>query len=59
MRLITRFDAASRSTPELLTLHTEALRAFASAARGSIERSNALASLHNIEAELAVRSLGL
>lgn len=59
MRLITRFDAASRSTPELLALHTEALRAFASAARGSQERSNALASLHNIEAELAVRPLTL
>jgi hypothetical protein len=55
MRLITRFDAASRSTPELLALHTEALRAFATAARGSQERSNALASLHNIECELATR----
>ena len=56
MRLITRFDAASRSTPELLALHTEALRAFASAARGLQQRSNALASLHNIECELAVRT---
>lgn len=55
MRLITRFDAASRSTSELLALHTEALRAFTTAARGSQERSNALASLHNIETELAAR----
>lgn len=55
MRLITRFDAASRSTPELHALHTQALKAFASAARGSQERSNALASLHNIEDELAAR----
>jgi hypothetical protein len=55
MRLITRFDVASRSTPELLALHTQALRAFTTAARGSQERSNALASLHNIETELAAR----
>ena len=55
MKLITRFDAASRSTPELLALHTETLRAFTSAARGSQERRDALASLHNIECELAVR----
>lgn len=56
MRLITRFDAASRSTPELHALYTEALRAFTTAARGSQVRSNALASLHNIENELATRS---
>jgi hypothetical protein len=59
MRLITRFDAASRSTAELHALLREAFNAFASAPRGSIERSNALASLHNIEAELAVRPPGL
>ena len=59
MRLITRFDAASRSTAELHARLREAFNAFASAPRGSIERSNALASLHNIEAELAVRPPGL
>lgn len=59
MKLITRFQAASRSTPELHALYREAFNAFAFAPRGSIERSNALASLHNIEAELAVRPPGL
>lgn len=56
MRLITRFDAASRSTPELLALHTKALRSFASATRGSQERRNALISLDSIESELAARA---
>ncbi len=59
MRLITRLDAASRSTAELHALLREAFNAFAAASRGSIERSNAMASLHNIEAELAVRPPGL
>lgn len=55
MKLITRFNAASRSNAELHVLLREAFNAFASAPRGSIERSHALASLHNIEAELARR----
>ena len=59
MRLITRFNAALCSTAELHALLREAFNAFASAPRGSIERSNSLASLHNIEAELAVRPPGL
>jgi hypothetical protein len=57
MRLITRFDAASCSTPELLALHTEALRAFATAARGSQERRDALVSLESIEVVLSTRSM--
>lgn len=56
MNLITRFNAARRTTCELHGLHSEALRAFAVAARGSEERRIALASLENIEAELATRN---
>ena len=59
MKLVTRFEAASRSTAELHGLLREAFNAFAAAARGSQERHNALQSMHNIEAELAVRAPGL
>ena len=59
MKLITRFEAASRSTTELHALRTQAMRAFASAARGSENRRKALASLEAIEAELVVRPNGL
>jgi hypothetical protein len=55
MKLISRFEAASRSTSELYALHEKAYVAFANAARGSIERRDALTSLQNIEAELAMR----
>lgn len=55
MKLISRFDAATRSTTELHALHTQAMQAFAMAARGSQIRSEALASLEAIEAELATR----
>ena len=55
MKLITRFEAASRNTGELNGLYREAFNTIASAKRGSIERRNALASLENIEAELALR----
>ena len=48
MKLVTRFEAASRSTAELHGLLREAFNAFAAAPRGSIERDNALASMHNI-----------
>lgn len=58
MKLITRFEAATRSTTELHALHTEALRAFATAARGSDTRRNALAMLDVIETELAARPEG-
>ena len=59
MKLITRFAAASRSTSELHALYREAFNAFAHAPRGSAERTNALASIQNIEAELAFRTPGL
>ena len=59
MKLFTKFDAASRSKTELHALKHKTLLAFASAARGSEDRRNALASLEAIEAELAVRPPGL
>ena len=49
MRLITSFEAASRSMPELLAIHTEALRAFASAARGSQERSTSCTPVRSLK----------
>lgn len=55
MKLITRFEAAKRSTPELHGLLREAFNALAAAPRGSHEREIALASQRNIEAELASR----
>ncbi len=59
MLLVSRFEAASRSTPELHGLLTKAFNAFANAPRCSQERRNALASMRNIEDELATRAPGL
>jgi len=55
MKLVSRFEAASRSTSELHGLFKEAFHAFAAASRGSEDRRAALSSLKNIEAELASR----
>jgi hypothetical protein len=59
MKLVTRFEAASRSTLELHGLLREALNALAAAPRGSVERQCALETMHNIETELASRAPGL
>ena len=59
MKLVSRFEAASRSTAELHGLLTGAFNAFASAPRSSQERCDALASMRNIEDELAARGPGL
>ena len=59
MKLVTRFEAASRSTQELRGLLRAAFNAFAAAPRGSIERQCALESMHNIETELASRAPSL
>ncbi|CUJ30099.1 hypothetical protein [Cognatishimia activa] len=56
MKLISRFEAASRSTAELHGLLTEAFNTFAVAPRGSQQRQDALQSMRNIEDELAVRT---
>lgn len=58
MRLVTRFEAATLATAELYGLRKEAFIAFAAAPRGSQEQRNALASMKNIEAELAIRPPG-
>ncbi|UWQ83124.1 hypothetical protein [Leisingera caerulea] len=59
MKLVTRFEAASRSTAELHALLTEAFNAFAAAPRGSDQRRDAMASMRNIEDELASRTPSL
>ena len=56
MKLISRFEAATRRTVELYGLRKEAFIAFSAAPRGSQEQRNALASMRNIEHELASRS---
>lgn len=58
MKLVTRFEAASRSTEELHGLYREAFYAFAASPRGSQEYRDALTILRNIEDELASRAPG-
>jgi hypothetical protein len=55
MKLLSRFELASKPISELHALHGEALNAFARAARGTQQRRDALASLANIEAEIRSR----
>ncbi len=57
MRLVTRFELASRSLSELLALHREIFNALAATAPGSAERRNCLASLETLNAEIASRAL--
>ena len=59
MKLVSRFEAASRSTAELHGLLAEAFNAFANAPRSSQERREALATMRNIEDELAARGPSL
>jgi hypothetical protein len=59
MKLVSRFEAASRSTAELHGLLREAMLAFAAAPRSSQARRDALVSIRNIENELAMRPPGL
>lgn len=56
MKLITRFEAASRNTLEQHGLLAEAFNAFVAAPRGSVARANALETMRNIEHELATRA---
>ena len=58
MRLITRFEAAARGTTELHALLRAAFQAAAVAPLGSTESANALASVRNIQSELAARPTG-
>lgn len=58
MSLITRFELAKLSEPELRGLHRELFNALVQSDPDSAERTNALASIENIEAELAIRGPG-
>ena len=58
MKLVARFEAASRNKAGLHGLLREAFTSFAAAPRSSLDRLNALESMRNIEAELAARGFG-
>jgi len=58
MKLITRFELASRSTSELRGLLREVFNVLACSKPCTPERRNALASLESINAELARRPDG-
>jgi hypothetical protein len=58
MKLVSRFEAATLSTATLYGLRKDAFIAFTIAPRGSHAQRTALASMRNIEAELAVRPPG-
>lgn len=55
MRLITRFELAAKNTNELYGLHRKVFNELAKSKPQTLERVNALASLENIENELALR----
>ena len=55
MKLITQFELARMSKPELQALFRTVSGAAETCSRGSRDRINALASLHNIRRELAMR----
>lgn len=55
MKLITRFELASRSTNELFALQRDALNALCRCRPHSAEQRTCLASLANLEAEINSR----
>lgn len=57
MKLITRFELASRSANELHTLYRETFNALACSAPHSAEQRTCLASLANLEDEINSRTL--
>jgi hypothetical protein len=59
MKLVTQFKAATLSTVQLYGLRREAFLAFTAAPRDSQDQRNALASMRNIENELAYRGSAL
>lgn len=59
MKLVTRFESATLSTPELYGLRKEAFIAFNAAPRGSQDQRDMLLTMRNIEDELATRAPGL
>ena len=56
MKLITRYDLASKSDPELRGLYRQAFNALVQSTPESAERLNALASLENISREINQRN---
>ncbi|MBX3630768.1 MAG: hypothetical protein KF908_12860 [Nitrosomonas sp.] len=56
MKLITRFELAAKSETELYALLREVFNELARNQPGSYERRNALASIENIQNELASRA---
>lgn len=56
MRLITSFELAAKNTNELYGLHRKVCNELAKSEPHTLERVNALASLENIENELASRA---
>jgi hypothetical protein len=57
MKLITRFELVAKPLKDLHALRREVFNVLARSARGSIERRNAIASLDNLDAELASRTI--
>ena len=55
MKLITRFELASRTTPELRRMLREVFNEMSRSKPDTAQRRNALASLETIRAELASR----
>ena len=55
MKLITRFELASRRTSELYALRRAVFNDLARSNPGTPDRSIALASIENIDAEIAAR----
>jgi len=57
MRLITRFEMATKSEGELYSLLREAFNELARSEPDTYSRRNALASIENIQTELGARAL--
>lgn len=57
MKLITRFELATRSKGELHALYRETFNALVQSALGTAQRRNCLGSLENIAAEITSRTL--
>ncbi len=55
MRLITRFELATKTTSELRGMLRECFNAMARSTKNSPERRNALASIENIQREIGLR----
>lgn len=57
MKLVTRFELAAKNENELSALLREAFNALAESEPDTYQRRNALASIENIQGEIASRSL--